>query len=378
MVENPPKIMVVYGTRPEAIKLAPVIRRLRSYDDLCVELVATSQHQEMLGPIVQRFDIVPDYSLPPLPYGRGLNILLSKTIAGLDEVLEEVDPDVVLVQGDTTTAFAAAMASFQHGAYVAHLEAGLRTGDTRAPFPEEANRKLITQIADLHFAPSDQARQNLINEGVDDLSIKVTGNTVIDALMETASWDVSFDDPTLRTALSSGKRVVLITAHRRENLNKIDGIVSAIEKLAKSFSDCVFVYPVHANPDVKRVVGPRLTGKQNVILTESLPYDQFTKLLRLSHLVVTDSGGLQEEAPALGIPVLVLRDRTERAEVEKAGATRLVGTNPSNIVEAVSALLTNSGEYDSMSVISSPYGDGEASLLVAEALREAAGMDIAG
>ena len=369
MVENPPKIMVVYGTRPEAIKLAPVIRRLRSFDDVHVELVATSQHQEMLGPIVQRFSIVPDHALPPLPERRGLNVLLSKTIAGLDEVLQEVNPEVILVQGDTTTAFAAAIAGFQHGAFVAHLEAGLRTGDTRAPFPEEANRKLITQIADFHFAPSEEARRNLIDEGVDDLSIEVTGNTVIDALMETASWEVSFDDPALRTALSSGKRVVLITAHRRENLKKIDGIVSAIEQLAKSFSDCVFVYPVHANPDVKRVVGPRLEGKPNVILTESLPYDQFTKLLRLSHLVVTDSGGLQEEAPALGIPVLVLRDRTERAEVEKAGATKLVGTKPEKIVEAVTVLLTNSDEYDSMAVVSSPYGDGAASLLVADTLR---------
>ena len=369
MVENPPKIMVVYGTRPEAIKLAPVIRRLRSFDDVHVELVATSQHQEMLGPIVQRFSIVPDHALPPLPERRGLNVLLAKTIAGLDEVLQEVNPEVILVQGDTTTAFAAAIAGFQHGAFVAHLEAGLRTGDTRAPFPEEANRKLITQIADFHFAPSEEARRNLIDEGVDDLSIEVTGNTVIDALMETASWEVSFDDPALRTALSSGKRVVLITAHRRENLKKIDGIVSAIEQLAKSFSDCVFVYPVHANPDVKRVVGPRLEGKPNVILTESLPYDQFTKLLRLSHLVVTDSGGLQEEAPALGIPVLVLRDRTERAEVEKAGATKLVGTKPEKIVEAVTVLLTNSDEYDSMAVVSSPYGDGAASLLVANTLR---------
>lgn len=361
--------MVVYGTRPEAIKLAPVIRRLRSFDDVHVELVATSQHQEMLGPIVQRFSIVPDHALPPLPERRGLNVLLAKTIAGLDEVLQEVNPEVILVQGDTTTAFAAAIAGFQHGAFVAHLEAGLRTGDTRAPFPEEANRKLITQIADFHFAPSEEARRNLIDEGVDDLSIEVTGNTVIDALMETASWEVSFDDPALRTALSSGKRVVLITAHRRENLKKIDGIVSAIEQLAKSFSDCVFVYPVHANPDVKRVVGPRLEGKPNVILTESLPYDQFTKLLRLSHLVVTDSGGLQEEAPALGIPVLVLRDRTERAEVEKAGATKLVGTKPEKIVEAVTVLLTNSDEYDSMAVVSSPYGDGAASLLVANTLR---------
>lgn len=361
--------MVIYGTRPEAIKLAPVIRVLRTYDDLSVEVVSTGQHTEMLQPIIERFEIDPDYVLPRLPEKRSLNLLLSQTLIGLDEVFEESKPDLVLVQGDTTTALAAALAGFQDGAKVVHLEAGLRTGDIRAPFPEEANRKLISQIADLHCAPSDEARRNLLQEGTAQHSVVVTGNTVIDALTEAVSWNVSFHDSRLEALSASSRRVVLVTTHRRENLDKLQNIASALRTLALTFFDEVFVLPVHANPNVRDVVVPMLSDLPNLILSEPLPYDQFTKVLKRSHLVITDSGGLQEEAPALGIPVLVMRETTERREVRDAGAIRLIGTDPHKIVEETTRVLTDEEEYRKMAVVSNPYGVGGASAQVAIAMR---------
>ena len=368
MVSENPKVMVVYGTRPEAIKLAPVIRRLKSYDDLDVVVVSTAQHQQLLASIVERFGIHADHELPAMPVGRTLNRLLASTISGLDSILAEVQPQLALVQGDTTTAFASALAAFNRGVRVVHLEAGLRTGDIRAPFPEEANRRLITQTAELHCAPSVDAAQNLLAEGIPKEKIVITGNTVIDALYEVAEWDLEFSDDRVKDLVDRNARFVLVTAHRRENLGKLRGIASAIDQLANAFSDVSFVVPMHANPLVKDAFQQRLAGKQNVILTDALPYPEFTALLRRSWMVITDSGGVQEEAPALGVPVLLMRDKTERHEVLQSGSVRLVGTDSTRIVESATRLLDNEEELAAMSVVSSPYGEGRASYRVADAL----------
>ena len=370
MVFKNPKVMVIYGTRPEAIKLAPVIRRLKSYDDIDVAVVSTGQHEELLAPIVERFGIQADHQLPPMPAGRALNTLLSATINGIDSIYAAAEPDVVLVQGDTTTAFAAALAAFNRGVSVTHLEAGLRTGDIRAPFPEEANRRLISQITDLHCAPSADAAQNLLSEGVSKERVVITGNTVIDALHEVAEWHPEFEDPRIQDLIEGQSRFVLVTAHRRENLDKLGQIASAIEELAGSFPDVQFVIPLHANPRVKGAFEESLAETSNVLLIEALPYAEFTALLRHSWLVITDSGGVQEEAPALGIPVLLMREKTERHEVLQTGAVRLVGTDTERIVDAVSRLLNNDEERKAMAIVSSPYGEGRASYRVADALHD--------
>ena len=368
MVSENPRVMVVYGTRPEAIKLAPVIRRLKSYDDLDVVVVSTAQHQQLLASIVERFGIQADYQLPAMPVGRALNELLAATIDGLDSILAEVKPQLALVQGDTTTAFASALAAFNKGVEVAHLEAGLRTGDIRAPFPEEANRRLISQIAELHCAPSGDAAQNLLAEGIPKEKIVITGNTVIDALYEVAEWDVEFSDDRVKDLVNQNYGFVLVTAHRRENLDKLGEIASAIAQLAKSFSNVSFVVPLHANPLVREAFQQKLAGKDNVFLIDALPYPEFTALLRRSWMVITDSGGVQEEAPALGVPVLLMRDKTERHEVLQSGSVRLVGTDSTRIVEAATRILDDEEERAAMSVVSSPYGEGRASYRVADAL----------
>lgn len=368
MVSENPKVMVVYGTRPEAIKLAPVIRRLKSYDDLDVVVVSTAQHQQLLASIVERFDIHADHELPAMPVGRTLNQLLASTISGLDSILMELQPQLALVQGDTTTAFASALAAFNRGVKVAHLEAGLRTGDIRAPFPEEANRRLISQTAELHCAPSGDAAQNLLAEGIPKEEIVITGNTVIDALYEVAEWDVDFSDDRVKDLVDRNARFVLVTAHRRENLDKLGEIAAAVDQLAETFSNVSFVVPLHANPLIKETFRQELARKDNVFLIDALPYPEFTALLRRSWMVVTDSGGVQEEAPALGIPVLLMRDKTERHEVLQSGSVRLVGADATRIVEAATRILDDEEERAAMSVVSSPYGEGRASYRVADAL----------
>lgn len=368
MISENPTVMVVYGTRPEAIKLAPVIRQLKSYDDLNVVVVSTAQHQQLLAPIVERFNIQANYQLPAMPVGRALNELLAATISGLDTILAEVEPQLTLVQGDTSSAFAAALAAFNRGVAVAHLEAGLRTGDLRSPFPEEANRRLISQVAELHCAPSEDAAQNLVAEGIRKDQIVITGNTVIDALYEVAEWDVDFVDDRVKDLVDRNARFVLVTAHRRENLEKIGEIASAIAQLAKSFNNVPFVVPLHANPLVREAFQENLADKDNVFLIDALPYPEFTALLRRSWIVITDSGGVQEEAPALGVPVMLMRDKTERHEVLQSGSVRLVGTDSTRIVEAVSRILDDEEERAAMSVVSSPYGEGRASYRVADAL----------
>lgn len=374
MVETRPRVAVVYGTRPEAIKLAPVIHRLRSYRDLEVITVSSGQHYELLEPVVQRFGIECDFQLPPMTEGRGLNQLVSSVVAGLDNLFAQIVPDAILVQGDTTTAFSAALVGFHCGAKVIHLEAGLRTGDIRAPFPEEANRKLISQIADLHCAPSFLASKNLIEEGVPEKAIVVTGNTVLDALYEATQWEVHFSDPRLEQIQKQDRPAVLVTAHRRENLHYLENIARAIQILANRFPKIVFVLVLHANPKIRDVFIANLSGIENIILSDALPYDEFIALLRRSELVITDSGGLQEEAPALGIPVILMRDKTERTEVLDSGAVQLVGTDVEHIVYSASRFLSIDGDLKTEKIEPSPYGEGRASFRVAEAIHQLLGM----
>lgn len=354
-------VMPIYGTRPEAIKMAPIVSALRRTEGLECRVVVTGQHRSMLDQVNQLFDIAVNDDLDIFQQGQTLNGILSKTIAGIDAVLQEHRPDVVLVQGDTTTSTAAALAAFYQRIPVVHVEAGLRSGNIDSPYPEEANRRITSQIASLHLAPTDESRQNLVAEGVDPGDIVVTGNSVIDALLDVASRPVTFSDERLNSLTSSKRRLVLVTTHRRENQGAtMSGIGRAIAQLAKKFEEVDFVLPLHRNPAIREAVIPEVEEFPNVIITEPLAYGEFTKLLALSHVVLTDSGGVQEEAPSLGKPVLVMRENTERPEAVKAGTVRLIGTVPSSIFENVSLLLEDNAVYESMADAINPYGDGKA------------------
>lgn len=356
-----PRIMTVYGTRPEAIKVAPVIRALEASASFESITVVTGQHREMLDQVNEIFDISPDHDLDIFEHGASLAQIFARIVDRLDPVLEAVGPTAVIVQGDTTTSTAAALAAFYRRIPVIHLEAGLRSGDISSPFPEEANRRLTTQIAALHLAPTDVSRANLLAEGISDQSIVVTGNTVIDALLMTVGKRVPFTDPALEVLAASGRRILLVTTHRRENWGgAMEGVGRALGRIAMLFPDLEVVLPVHRNPIVREAILPQLVGLTNVTVTEPLPYGEFTRLLDLATVVLTDSGGLQEEAPSLGKPVLVMRDNTERPEAVTAGTVRLIGTDEQVVVREVRNLLTDDIAYESMARTSNPYGDGEA------------------
>lgn len=365
-----PKIMTVYGTRPEAIKVAPVIKALEKDDRFESVAVSTGQHKEMLEQVNTMFGIEPKLDLHLMKPGQGLNEIVSRALMGLDEIIDTEQPDVIISQGDTSTAMAAALAGFHRGVKIVHLEAGLRTGDIRSPFPEEANRKLIGQVAELHLAPTAGSMENLRRENVRSKDIAVTGNTVIDALLEAASWDTEFEDPALQEAAESGKRLVVVTTHRRENLEAMKEIGGAVKDLAESYSDINFVLPLHLNPKVREAVLPEVESLPNVLITDPLPYDQFTKLLDRATIILTDSGGVQEEAPALGKPVLVMRQNTERPEAVVAGTVKLVGTNRSLIVAEAKLLLDDDAAYHSMANAVNPYGDGKAAERAVAAIAE--------
>lgn len=360
--------MVVYGTRPEAIKLGPVVQALKEAAMFDVTVVSTGQHGEMLAQLNQRFGLVPDYDLAVMKSGQSLNELVSRTLLELDAVLREVKPDCVIVQGDTSTAASAAIAAFHLGIKVVHLEAGLRTNNLAAPFPEEGNRKIISQIANLHLAPTSSAKSNLVRENVSPDDVVVTGNTVIDSLLKVSRWDVSFDDSALESIASSEKRIVMMTVHRRENLDVLDNVAEALVLLAEKFPEISFVLPLHPNPAVRETFASRVSALKNVLVIEPLPYDQFTALLKRSYLVMTDSGGVQEEAPSLGIPVLLMRQNTERPEGVVAGAVKLVGTNTETIVSVASEILRRTELHTQMAETASPYGDGNASVRVVAAI----------
>lgn len=366
---NPKTIAVVFGTRPEAIKMAPVIKELQNRPgDFNPLVISTAQHRHMLDQVLNTFGITPDIDLDLMTHNQSLSGITQRVLEAVEGVLSERQVDCLMVQGDTTTAFTAALAAFYKKVPVAHVEAGLRSRDMMNPWPEEANRRLAAVVAGLHLAPTSIARSNLLSENVDPNTVVVTGNTVVDA----AHWLMrmkKIDDP-LPPGVPQDKRLLLVTSHRRESWGaELENICDAIADIVAQFSEVHVVYPVHMNPNVRGTVQEKLSGIDRVHLTPPMDYLQFVSLLRRCYLVLTDSGGVQEEAPTFGKPVLVLRKLTERPEAAMMGLSRVVGTSRDRIVEEAAALLTNKALYQSMSEAESPYGDGRASERISKALR---------
>lgn len=369
------KPLIVFGTRPEAIKMAPVFRALKSDGRFDVRLAVTGQHREMLDQVLELFEIVPDHDLNLMRHGQTPADVVTGVLGGLGPVLDGERPDVVLVHGDTITTFAAALCAFFRKVPVGHVEAGLRTGDPYDPFPEEMDRRLTGVLARVHFAPTARARENLLRENVAAESIYLTGNTVVDALLEAVSKPHEFRDPELREAVGSGRRLLVVTTHRRENLGEpMRRIYRALAALVREFEDVEVVFAVHKNPAVRDVAREELGGVERVRLVEPPAYSEFVHLLAASTLVLTDSGGLQEEAPSLGKPVLVLRETTERPEGVEAGTVLQVGTQTEAILGAARRLLTDDEAYQAMAKAVNPYGDGKAAERVKEGLLHAFGM----
>jgi len=363
------RVMFVFGTRPEAIKMAPLISKIRSHSDIFTAIVAVSaQHREMLDQALKPFGIRPDYDMAIMEQHQTLTSIVSKTLHGFEEIALHEKPDIVLVQGDTSTTFAAALAAFYRQIHVGHIEAGLRTGRKYNPFPEEMNRKLSTAIADIHFAPTETSLQNLLKEGVPRSRVFLTGNTVIDALMSVA--DMPCDLKKFGVSLKKGKKTILVTTHRRESLGlPMRNTCEAISKIAKKYRDNVsIIIPVHKNPVVRDIVENVLGDLNEVQLIEPLDYVPFVHLMKESDIILTDSGGVQEEAPSLGKPVLVLREVTERPEAVLANAVKVVGTDKDTIFKETERLLTDEDEYKKMSRAVNPYGDGKASERIVSAL----------
>lgn len=343
--------------------MAPVVLELCKYPQIESVVAVTAQHREMLDQVLKLFNISPDFDLNIMSEGQTLFDITSRALLGLDKVLTEAKPDVVLVHGDTTTTFAGALAAYYHQIEVGHVEAGLRTRNKFSPYPEEMNRRLTGSLADLNFAPTSTAKANLLREGVDADKIFVTGNTVIDALYQTVRTDYKFQH------VDASKRVILVTTHRRENLGEpLRQVYKALRALVEEFADVEIIFPVHKNPKVREVVNEELGGLERVCLIDPLDYEPFANLMNRATLILTDSGGVQEEAPALGKPVLVLRDTTERPEAVDAGTVKLIGTNQEKVYEAAKLLLTDAAEYRKMSEARSPYGDGHAAKRIVKAL----------
>ena len=369
------KVLTVFGTRPEAIKMAPLVHALAQDEAFDAKVCVTAQHREMLDQVLRLFEITPDYDLNIMKPGQGLTEITCRILEGLKGVLEEFKPDVVLVHGDTTTTLATSLAAFYQRIPVGHVEAGLRTGDLYSPWPEEANRTLTGHLAKFHFAPTENSRQNLLRETLPDNQIFVTGNTVIDALF----WvrDRVMGDAALQASLAQrypflddNKKLILVTGHRRESFGGgFERICSALAQIARNHPEAQVVYPVHLNPNVSEPVNRILKGIDNIMLIEPQDYLPFIYLMTKAHLILTDSGGIQEEAPSLGKPVLVMRDTTERPEAVDAGTVRLVGTDVAKIVDEVTRLLTDESEYHAMSRAHNPYGDGHACQRILEALK---------
>lgn len=367
---SPPKILFIFGTRPEAIKLCPLVlhmraRHLEFHPKVCV----TAQHRGLLDAMLERFDVHPDHDLNVMQPNQSLTELTARVLSGLDAILRRENPDMILVQGDTTTTFAAALAGFYHRIAVGHVEAGLRTGDLSQPFPEELNRVLSTRLSALHFAPTRRARENLLAEGMAAERVIVTGNTCIDALLYTRARLESGEWPGYEGPLpAAGKRLILMTAHRRESFGAgFEQICEAVLKIAQR-GDAGIIYPVHPNPNVRGVVERKLQGVAGVHLIEPLDYVPFVDLMRRADILLTDSGGVQEEGPSLGKPVLVLREKTERQEAVEAGTARLVGTDPARIVAEVEKLLESDAAREPFTRIQNPFGDGHASARISDAI----------
>lgn len=365
------KVLAVFGTRPEAIKMAPLVKELeKRRAEIECRVAVTAQHREMLDQVLSLFEITPNYDLDIMRQGQNLFDITGRALSGLQKVLLEERPDLVLVHGDTTTTFVAALSSFYMQIPVGHVEAGLRTRDKFSPFPEEINRHLTGVLADLNFAPTATARQNLLEEGVSADKIFVTGNTVIDALLATVQPGYRFNDNILDGIDYNSRRVLLVTTHRRENLGEpMRGIYRALREIVENYPDVEVVFPVHKNPAVRSVVEEELNGLERVHLIEPMDYQPFVNLIGRSYLVLSDSGGLQEEAPSLGKPVLVLRNTTERPEAVEAGTVRLVGTDREKVAGETRRLLDDKIFYSKMANAVNPYGDGQASKRIVQAIR---------
>ncbi|MDO5359765.1 MAG: UDP-N-acetylglucosamine 2-epimerase (non-hydrolyzing) [Jeotgalicoccus sp.] len=360
------KIMAIFGTRPEAIKMAPLVLEMKKDEDIEPVVVVTAQHREMLDQVLTTFDITPDYDLDIMKAGQTLSEVTGRVINGLESVIKEVKPDMILVHGDTTTTFAGSLAAFYNEVDIGHVEAGLRTHNKYSPFPEEANRQMTGVLADLHFSPTEDARQNLLNEAKDDTKISVTGNTAIDALATTV--DENYHSDIIEK--HKDNKVVLLTAHRRENIGQpMHNIFGAVRQIVDEFEDVTVVYPMHKNPKVREIAEEYLGDHERVELIEPLDVLDFHNFAARSHLILTDSGGVQEEAPSLGKPVLVLRDTTERPEGVKAGTLKLAGIEQENIYNMTKELLTDEELYNEMSQTQNPYGDGQASRRICDNIK---------
>ncbi|MCE4957590.1 non-hydrolyzing UDP-N-acetylglucosamine 2-epimerase [Macrococcoides caseolyticum] len=352
------KIMTIFGTRPEAIKMAPLVLALKEDPDLEPIVVVTAQHREMLDQVLTIFNITPDYDLNIMKAGQTLSEVTSRVVMGLEEVIKEAEPDMILIHGDTTTTFAGSLAAFYNEVAIGHVEAGLRTFQKYSPFPEEMNRQMTGVLADIHFAPTEEAAQNLLNENKPADKIAITGNTAIDALKTTVKADYVSEI----LSHAEDRKVILLTAHRRENIGQpMHNIFKAIRRIVDEFEDVEVVYPMHKNPKVREIAAEHLSNHDRVQLIEPLDVIDFHNFASRSHFILTDSGGVQEEAPSLGKPVLVLRDTTERPEGVKAGTLKLAGIDEEDIYQLTKTLLTDETTYQSMSKASNPYGDGETS-----------------
>ena len=364
------KVMTIFGTRPEAIKMAPVVKALEAADDMESIVTVTAQHREMLDQVLYLFSITPDYDLNIMSQGQTLYDVTCKALLGLQGVLKEAKPDVVLVHGDTTTTFVGALAAFYEGIPVGHVEAGLRTGNIYSPFPEEMNRKLTGAIGTYHFAPTSTSESNLLKENINPAHLYVTGNTVIDALQTTVQTDYTFKEELLNQIDYINNKVILVTTHRRENLgDPMRNVYEAIRDIINEQADVEVIFPMHRNPKVRSIVQEVLGDMPRVHLIEPLEYEPFANLMARTYLIMTDSGGIQEEAPSLGKPVLVLRDTTERPEAVEAGTVKLVGTNKESVYRTATELIVNKEAYLAMSNAVNPYGDGLASDRIVQALR---------
>ncbi|CAN7465407.1 UDP-N-acetylglucosamine 2-epimerase (non-hydrolyzing) [Cupriavidus necator] len=370
----PKKVLAVFGTRPEAIKMAPLIHRLRESGSFDLRVCVTGQHRQMLDQVLRLFEIAPDFDLNVISQGQSLSDITTRVLSGVHSVLDRFLPDAMLVHGDTTTTLAATLAAFYRNVAIGHVEAGLRTGNLSAPWPEEMNRRVTDVMASWHFAPTQQAQETLLREGVDPVRISLTGNTGIDALLQVKGWLDADADMRCRLAgqypfLDESRRLVLVTGHRRENFGPpFERLFTALRMLADRNADIQIIYPVHLNPHVQEPVHAILSGHPNIHLIEPQDYLPFVFLMSRAYLIVTDSGGIQEEAPALGKPVLVTRETTERPEALAAGTARLVGTDPERLIAAAERLLNDPEEYACMSRAHNPFGDGHASERIVVAL----------
>ncbi len=362
------KVMSIFGTRPEAIKMAPLVKELEKRENIESIVCVTAQHREMLDQVLETFAIKPDYDLNIMKQGQTLGDVTTRALTGLEEVIKEARPDIVLVHGDTTTTFAGALAAFYNQVAIGHVEAGLRTDNKYSPYPEEMNRQMVDRLSDMYFAPTEISKTNLLKENIDESKIYITGNTAIDAMSTTV--DKNYTHKELEW-IKPGERMILLTAHRRENLGEpMRHIFKAIKRIVDEFDDVKVIYPIHMNPKVREVANEVFDGDDKVKLIEPLEVFDFHNFQNKSYIILTDSGGIQEEAPSLGKPVLVLRDTTERPEGISAGTLKLVGTDEDIIYEETKRLLTDSKEYERMSKASNPYGDGHASERIVDAIVE--------